>query len=76
MAAILLAVAVAISMASLPGYRTMMRSPNGQSILVKSADGASLVSVGPIYGDWLGFSDIPRPMVDAMIAYLEAAVTR
>ncbi len=65
---ILLAVAVAISMASLPGYSTMMRSPNGQSLLVKSADGASLVSVGPSYGDWLGFSDIPAPMIDAVIA--------
>ena len=66
--AILLAVAVAISMASLPGYRAMMRSPNGQSILVKSADGASRVSVGASYGDWLGFDAIPKPMIDAMIA--------
>lgn len=67
-AAILLAVAVAISMASLPTYEQMMRTPNGQSILVKSADGAALVSVGPSYGEWLRYDEIPQTMRDAMVA--------
>lgn len=66
--ALLLAVAVAISMASLPGYRELMRSPNGQMVQVRSADGAVLVSVGPSYGEWLAFDEIPETMVDAMIA--------
>ena len=66
--AILLAIAVAISMASLPTYTQMMRTPNGQSILVKSADGAALVSVGPSYGDWLRYDEIPHSMTSAMVA--------
>ena len=66
--ALLLAVAVAISMASLPGYRELMRSPNGQMVQVRSADGGVLVSVGPSYGEWLAFDEIPAVMVDAMIA--------
>lgn len=63
-----LVVAVAISMASLPGFKDMMRSPNGQAIRVMSADGAVLVSVGPSYGQWLTYDEIPDVMVDAMIA--------
>ena len=66
--ALLLAVAVAISMASLPGYRELMRSPNGQMVQVRSADGGVLVSVGPSYGEWLAYDEIPQVMVDAMIA--------
>lgn len=66
--ALLLAVAVAISMASLPGYRELMRSPNGQMVQVRSADGGVLVSVGPSYGEWLAYDEIPPVMVDAMIA--------
>jgi penicillin-binding protein 1A len=66
--ALLLAVAVAISMASLPGYRELMRSPNGQMVQVRSADGGVLVSVGPSYGEWLAFDEIPQTMIDAMIA--------
>ncbi len=65
---ILLVAAVATSMASLPSYERMMRSPIGQAIQIKSADGAVLVSVGPSYGEWLRYSEIPQVMVDAMIA--------
>ncbi len=66
--AIILAVAVAIAMASLPGYREMMKSPNGQAVQVRAADGSVLVSVGPSYGDWLPYAEIPQVMVDAMVA--------
>ncbi len=66
--AVLLVAAVAMSMASLPSYERMMRSPVGQAIQVKSADGAVLVTVGPSYGEWLRYSEIPQVMVDAMIA--------
>jgi len=65
---LLLVVAVAISMASLPGYRELMRSPNGQMVQVRGADGSVLVSVGPSYGEWLAYDEIPRVMIDAMIA--------
>ena len=65
---ILLVVAVAIAMSSLPDYQAMMRSPNGQAIQVKSADGAILVSVGPSYGEWLKQDEIPQVMMDAIVA--------
>ena len=65
---LLLVVAVAISMASLPGYRELMRSPNGQMVQVRAADGSVLVSVGPSYGEWLAYDEIPQVMIDAMIA--------
>ena len=62
---ILLAIAVAIAMASLPGFQELMRSPNGQAVQVRAADGSVLISVGPSYGDWLAYSEIPDIMVDA-----------
>lgn len=65
---VVLAVAVGIQMSSLPSFDDMMRSPNGQSIRVLSADGAVLVSVGPSYGQWLTYDEIPDVMVDAMLA--------
>ena len=65
---IILAIAVTIAMASLPGFQELMRSPNGQAVQVRAADGSVLISVGPSYGDWLGYSEIPKVMVDAMIA--------
>jgi penicillin-binding protein 1A len=61
-------VAVAIAMASLPTFRDMMRSPNGQSVQLRAADGSVLMALGPSYGDWLAYNEIPDVMVDAMIA--------
>lgn len=65
---VVLVVAVGISMASLPGFDDMKRSPNGQAIRVLSSDGAVLVSIGPSYGEWLAYNEIPDVMVEAMIA--------
>jgi penicillin-binding protein 1A len=66
--ALLLVITVAISMASLPGYREMMRSPNGQSVQVRAADGSILIADGPSYGEWLDYDEIPDIMVEAMVA--------
>jgi penicillin-binding protein 1A len=63
-----LAVAVAIAYASLPGFDELMRSPNGQSVEIRGADNAVLVSLGPSYGEWLPYSRIPKTMTGAMIA--------
>lgn len=62
------AVAVAISLASLPGFEEMQRSPKGQTVVVKAADGSLLVTLGPSFGEWLAFDRIPPTMVNAMIA--------
>ncbi|QXQ08716.1 PBP1A family penicillin-binding protein [Sphingosinicellaceae bacterium] len=45
-----------------------MRSPNGQSVEVRAADGTVLTTLGPSYGQWLPFKQIPGTMVDAMIS--------
>lgn len=65
---ILVGVAVLLAMASLPSFDEMMRSPNGQSVEIKAADGAVLATLGPSYGEWLPYAQIPKPMVAAMIA--------
>jgi penicillin-binding protein 1A len=63
-----LALAVALTMASLPTYGEMMKSPQGQSVVVRAADGTELVNVGPSYGRWLPYAEIPTEMVEAMKA--------
>lgn len=65
---IALVVAVAIAMSSIPSFGELKRDPNGQMIQVRAADGTILVSLGPSYGEWLAYEDIPRTMVDAMVA--------
>ena len=60
--------AVALSMASLPSYPELMKSPQGQSVVIRAADGTELVTVGPSYGRWLPYAEIPEPMVEAMKA--------
>jgi penicillin-binding protein 1A len=63
-----LIVAVLITMASLPGYNELKSSPNGQMIRVHAADGTVIVSLGPSYGKWLTFNQLPQVMKDAMVA--------
>lgn len=60
--------AVALSMASLPSYPELMKSPQGQSVVIRAADGTELVTVGPSYGRWLPYAEIPVPMIEAMKA--------
>ena len=64
-----LGVAVAVAMASLPEYDTLSkRSDLGQMIRVRAADGTLLVSLGPSFGRWLDYEEIPGTMRSAMIA--------
>jgi penicillin-binding protein 1A len=64
-----LAIAVGIAMASLPDYATLSkRSDLGQMIRVRAADGTLLVSLGPSFGRWLSYDEIPGTMRSAMIA--------
>ncbi len=68
LAVIALVVAVYNAKASLPSYDQLKSSPNGQMIRVRAADGTILVSLGPSYGEWIAYDDIPAVMRDAMIA--------
>jgi penicillin-binding protein 1A len=63
-----LIVAVVIAMQSLPSFDSMKSSPNGQMIRVHAADGTVIVSLGPSYGRWLNYDQIPDMMVNALVA--------
>jgi len=66
---IALAVAVAVAVASLPSYSTLSkRSDLGQMIRVHASNGTVLVSLGPSFGQWLTYDQIPAEMRSAMIA--------
>jgi penicillin-binding protein 1A len=66
--ALALGVAVALTAQSLPSYSELKSSQQGQMIVVRARDGTELVSLGPSYGKWIAYDDIPRPMKEAMVA--------
>ncbi len=67
--AIALAVAVAVAVASLPSYSELARRTDlGQMVRVHASDGTVLVSLGPSFGKWLTYEEIPPSMRSAMIA--------
>src|SRR5437868_6722317 len=64
-----LAVAVAVATAYLPSYSDLTkRSDLGQMIRVHAANGQVLVSLGPSFGKWLPYEQIPPEMRAAMIS--------
>jgi penicillin-binding protein 1A len=64
-----LIVAVAVATAYLPSYSTLTkRSDLGQMIRVRAANGQVLVSLGPSFGKWLPYDQIPPEMRAAMIS--------
>src|SRR5829696_346396 len=64
-----LIVAVAVATAYLPSYSELSkRSDLGQMIRVRAANGAVLVSLGPSFGKWLPYDQIPAEMRAAMVA--------
>ncbi|WP_082438778.1 MULTISPECIES: PBP1A family penicillin-binding protein [unclassified Sphingomonas] len=68
MAAIALVVAIYNARSNIPSFSQLKSSPNGQMIRVRAADGSILVSLGPSYGEWIPYSQIPVPMREAMVA--------
>ncbi|EQB06084.1 penicillin-binding protein [Sphingobium quisquiliarum P25] len=63
-----IAIAVVIAYQSLPSYESLKSSPNGQMIRVHAADGSVIVSLGPSFGRWLAYDQIPVVMVEAMVS--------
>ena len=62
-------VAVAVAYANLPSYQALsQRSDLGQMIRVRASNGAVLVNIGPSFGQWLPYTQIPPEMRAAMIA--------
>jgi len=63
------AVAVVVAMNSLPTYQELVRRNDlGQTIRVHAADGSVLVAMGPSFGEWLNYDEIPQIMKDAIIS--------
>ncbi len=66
---IALFVAVGVAWSSLPDIAQLRtRESLGQVIRVRASDGSVIVSLGPIYGEWVNYPQIPKVMVDAMVA--------
>ena len=64
-----LAILVTVAYTQLPAYSDLQKRSNlGQTIRVRAANGAVLVSVGPSLGRWLPYDQIPPEMRAAMIA--------
>ena len=64
-----LIVAVAVATSYLPSYSELTkRSDLGQMIRVRAANGQVLVSMGPSFGQWLSYDQIPAEMRAAMIS--------
>jgi penicillin-binding protein 1A len=66
--AVFLAFAVIFAAQSLPSYGTLQATQPGQTIVVRARDGRELVELGPSFGEWLDYEDIPENMTNAMIA--------
>jgi penicillin-binding protein 1A len=64
-----LVVAVAVATAYLPSYSDLTkRSDLGQMIRVRAANGQVLVQMGPSFGQWLTYDQIPPEMRAAIIS--------
>jgi penicillin-binding protein 1A len=64
-----LVVAVAVATAYLPSYGQLTkRNDLGQMIRVRAANGQVLVSMGPSFGRWLSYDQIPPEMRAAIIS--------
>ncbi len=64
-----LVVAVAVATAYLPSFSELTRRTDlGQMIRVRAANGQVLVSIGPSFGQWLPYDQIPPEMRAALIS--------
>lgn len=60
--------AVGFAAQSLPSYETLKATQPGQTIVVRARDGRELVEIGPSFGEWIEYRDIPENMTNAMVA--------
>jgi penicillin-binding protein 1A len=64
-----LGVAVSVAVSQLPSYNELIRRDDlGQMIRVRANDGTIIQSMGPVFGEWLRYQQIPPIMRDAMVA--------
>jgi penicillin-binding protein 1A len=65
---VFLGTAVLMTARELPSFSSLQSSQNGQMIVVRARDGTELVSLGPSYGKWLPYEQIPDVMKDAIVS--------
>jgi len=65
---IALVVAVYATEQQLPSYEALKSSPNGQMIRVHASDGTVIMTLGPSYGEWLSYDQIPKIMREATVS--------
>src|SRR3990167_9365199 len=63
-----LAIAVGVSLRGLPSFHQLQATQTAQTIVLRARDGTEIVEMGPSYGEWLDFYQIPDSMKNAMIA--------
>ncbi|MHA7820996.1 MAG: transglycosylase domain-containing protein [Erythrobacter sp.] len=66
--AVFLAFAVGFAARSIPTFYQLKEAQAGQTILVRARDGSEIVEIGPSFGEWLEYDDIPDNMKNAMVA--------
>jgi penicillin-binding protein 1A len=66
--AAIVAALVWTTLQDLPSYQELVTRPRGQSVTVRAADGSVLAHLGPNFGQWLPYDEIPKHMRDAMVA--------
>lgn len=65
---IFLGFAVGFAASSIPSYGALQATQPGQTIVVRARDGRELVELGPSFGEWLDYDEIPDNMKNAMVA--------
>jgi len=63
-----LGIFVAIARGEIDSFEDLKASPNGQMIRIRAADGTVIQSLGPSFGRWLTFKQLPDEMKEAMVA--------
>jgi penicillin-binding protein 1A len=61
-------VSVGIAARSIPSFYQLKATTNAQTIVVRARDGSVVVELGPSYGEWINYQDIPKNMTNAMVA--------
>ena len=65
---IFLFAAVMFEARELPDFDSLKSSQNGQTILVRARDGTEIFEMGPSYGKWLSYNELPEAMKKAIVA--------
>jgi penicillin-binding protein 1A len=66
--AAVIAALVWTTLQELPSYNELVTRPRGQSVTVRAVDGSVLAHLGPNFGQWLPYAEVPKHMRDAMVA--------